>query len=218
MKRKETGQPDPTAVPAGTGAGADPPVGSGRPERTYTSFAGQRRLVTGELRTMLARTKKYLDGGGSEGVLIFEDLSGRQIDFDFRGSLQEVTARLASHPLFAEAQPAAARSGPGRPRLGVVCREVSLMPRQWEWLEEQPGGISAALRKLVEDARRNPSEAELLRRRREAASRFLWVMAGNLPNFEEATRALFAGDRARMRELMLAWPADIRDHAHRLLG
>jgi len=177
-------------------------------ERAYTSFAGQRRIVTGDLRTMLLETKKRLDAGEGETVLIFDDRTGKQIDFDFRGTPEEVVERVAPKPA----------AGPGRPRLGVVSREISLLPRHWEWLEEQPNGASAALRRLVDEARKREPEQERQRRARDAASRFMWSLAGNLPGFEEASRALYAGDREKLGELIRDWPQDIRDHVERMLG
>jgi hypothetical protein len=104
----------------------------------------------------------------------------------------------------------------GRPRLGVQSREVSLLPRHWDWLEEHPAGISAALRRLVDEARRGETGADRARRVRDAANRFMWAMAGNLPDFEEAARALYAKDTARLESLVAAWPADIRAHVVRL--
>lgn len=171
---------------------------------TYTSFAGTTLLSSGDLRTMLLATKDYLDGSEHEPVLIFEDETGQQVDFDFRGTPDEVLRRVES--------PSKPSPGRGRPKLGVVPREVTLLPRHWEWLERQPSGISAALRRVVEEAmKRNPGE-EQTRRAREAASRFLWSMAGNFPNFEETTRALFAGDQARLEDLTVDWPRDVRRH------
>jgi hypothetical protein len=98
----------------------------------------------------------------------------------------------------------------------VVAREVTLLPRHWEWLNAQPGGASVALRKLVEHARRTNGEAERQRAARDAAYRFMSAMAGDLPHFEEAARALFAEDRRAFVGLIAAWPADIRDHVVKL--
>ncbi len=186
-------------------------------QRTYTAFAGDRLLVCGSLQTMLLRTKKHIDGQGADGVLIFEDQTGRQIEFDFRGAPDDVLARLPQHPLFAGDGDSRQRTGPGRPRLGVVSREVSLLPRHWEWLEQQPNGISAALRRLVDEARKREPGKERARRGREAASRFMSVMAGDREHFEEASRALFAGDHGRLKELTRRWPRDIRGHLWRMV-
>ena len=112
-------------------------------------------------------------------------------------------------------QPAAPR-GPGRPKLGVVAREITLLPRHWEWLAQQPGGASVAIRKLVEEARRTGEDKDRIRAGQEAAYRFMSAMAGNKPHYEEAIRALFAGDPVRFEELIAGWPADVRDHAARL--
>ncbi|OZA80746.1 MAG: hypothetical protein B7X77_02015 [Caulobacter sp. 39-67-4] len=109
----------------------------------------------------------------------------------------------------APAEDAAAPRGRGRPRLGVVSREVTLLPRHWDWLAAQPGGASVALRKLVEAARRQGEGPERIRRSREAAYRFATAMAGDRAGFEAAMRALFAGDDAAFEARLVDWPADI---------
>jgi hypothetical protein len=168
---------------------------------------------------MLLKTKIFLDTADAAPVLIFDDLTGAQIDFDFRGTPDDVLARLSSHPLFAVApNNGKPHAGPGRPKLGVVCREVSMLPRHWEWLEQQPGGSSAALRRLVDDARKREPEKQDIGALRDAAGRFMMVMAGNRPNFEEVTRALYAGNYERTATLMDDWPDDIRIHAQKLIA
>lgn len=182
-------------------------------ERTYTAFEGDSLLASGGLRAMLLRVKERLDLGNAARILIFEDQTGKQIDFDFRGTPDEVLERLKSHPHFGKAS-GIGLSGPGRPKLGVVSREVSLLPRHWEWLEQQPGGISAAIRRLVDETRK--SRPERARAAREALSRFMTAMAGDFAGFEEASRALFAMDWPRFRKLTGPWPADIRAHLERM--
>jgi hypothetical protein len=135
---------------------------------------------------------------------------------DFRGTPEQVLKRLAAN---AEAQAAPDREaprGPGRPKLGVVAREVTLLPRHWDWLNSQPGGASVALRKLVEEARRANEGKDRVRRSQEAAYRFMSALAGNEAGFEEATRALFAGNRQRFDVEVASWPADVREHAQKL--
>ncbi len=183
---------------------------------TYTAFAGDRRVAGGEVRTMLGQLVAHLGSEPAAPVLVFDDGTGRQVDFDLRGTIDEVLARLPQHPLFAAEGPP--KRGPGRPRLGVVSREVSLLPRHWEWLEQQPSGSSAALRRLVEQASREQAGDEQARLAREAASRFMTAMAGDRPGYEEATRALFAGDLARLEAMVGAWPADIREFTLHLAG
>ncbi|WP_437280259.1 DUF2239 family protein [Sorangium sp. So ce375] len=176
---------------------------------TFTAFAGAERIVRGTLEEMLREAKKRLDADPELRLLIFEDASGKQVDFDFRGTLDQVLSRaMPERP---------AKAGPGRPKLGVVSREVSLLPRHWEWLERQPQGISAALRRLVEEASKRAPDEDRAREARAAASRFMWVMAGDLPLFEEASRALFASDKRRFTELTRSWPADVREHLSELL-
>jgi len=175
-----------------------------------TAFDGTRRITSGPYLRVALSLKAYDHAHPGTSVLIFDDTTGKQIDFDLRGSDAEIAARLQKRfPAAGAHQPRA----PGRPRLGVVAREVTLLPRHWEWLAAQPGGASVTLRKLVEEARRSdpPSKAKL-RSLQERAYHFMSAMAGNLPNFEEASRALFANDMARMKELIAGWPDDVRDH------
>ena len=174
-------------------------------ERTYAAFAGVRRVAAGTLRNVLPILKQRFDKNDSDSVLVFEVETGRQVDFDLRGSLEEVLERADPPP----------PRGPGRPKLGVTSREVSLLPRQWDWLEQQPSGISAALRRLVETAIKDQPGKERARRIRAALSGFLSSMAGDRPNYEEACRALFAGDSDRFEKLVRRWPKDIRDFAVR---
>jgi hypothetical protein len=172
-------------------------------QQSYTAFAGMKIVGRGGLEAMLLGAKDYLDSGGAEALLIFEDSSGKQLDFDFRGSPAEVLAR---------AEP---RKGPGRPKLGVVSAEVSLLPRHWEWLERQSKNASATLRRLIDEARKRETDGDRSRFSVEAADRAMWSLAGNLPNCEEASRALYAGDRSRFESLVSEWPGDLRSY---LLG
>jgi hypothetical protein len=149
-----------------------------------------------------------VDRGERAPVVIFDDASSQVVEIDFRGTPAEVVERLEPK--------AEAPRGPGRPKLGVVAREVTLLPRHWEWLNLQPGGASVALRKLVEHARKSNESRDRVRVARESAYRFMSAMAGNEPGFEEATRALFAGDRAKFEEHVRRWPADVREHAKKL--
>jgi hypothetical protein len=172
-----------------------------------------RMVAGGPLEITVAGVKQHLDAGGDD-VLFFEDQTGRQLELDWCGSPDEVLARAIQELQGAAPSAAPPRSGPGRPKLGVVSREVSLLPRHWQWLEQQPGGASAALRKLVETAQK--SGTERARAAREAASKFMWAMAGNLPDFEEATRALFAKEQGKLEQLITAWPHDLRAHVTKL--
>ena len=182
--------------------------------QTFTAFEGQQRLASGPL-AEVALAVKLAEQRASERVAIFSDASGRAIDLDLRGSDHEILARLPPGPVALEAVPSEPR-GRGRPKLGVVAREVTLLPRHWEWLNAQPGGASVALRKLVEAARRANGDKDRSHAARDAAYHFMSAMAGDLPGFEEASRALFADDRRRFASLIAAWPDDVRDHIVRL--
>jgi hypothetical protein len=168
----------------------------------YTAFEGDRRIASGDLHEVIQAIAPRLRPGETR---LFDNATGRTLDLDPR--------QIPDAP---SGQPAEARRGPGRPRLGVVAREVTLLPRHWEWLAAQPGGASVALRKLVEAARKAGDGRDRVRRAQEAAYRFMLDMAGDRPGYEEALRALYAGDGARFTALTEPWPADVRDHARAL--
>ena len=189
---------------------------------TYTAFCGSRRVATGSLAQVAAGIiGDQSVAGGNAPLLVFADADASPVELDLRGSLDEVLARLvhtdSEHPLEGAAEEIAeAPRGPGRPKLGVVAREVTLLPRHWDWLAAQPGGASVVLRKLVETARKQGSDADRMRAAREAVYRFMAATAGNQPGFEEAARALFAGNGPAFTEHSVSWPADLRNYAHQL--
>lgn len=168
---------------------------------TYVAFLGWKRIALGSLEEMLRDA--WANAGHADPLLIFHEQTGKQVDFDFRGSVQEVLDRAIPKPV---------RMGPGRPRLGVTSREVSLLPRHWEWLEAQSNGASATLRRLVEQARQQDSGRSQSRAAIDATGRVMTALAGNLPGFEEAYRALYARDRAKLESCVTAWPEDVRSY------
>jgi hypothetical protein len=172
---------------------------------SFTVFEGSRRVLTG------ARAEAALAmraAGGARSLVVFDDSTGAEIDFDLRGSEAEVAERFVEK----EDVP----RGRGRPRLGVVAREITLLPRHWEWLSNQVGGASVALRRLVDEARRADGGATEKRRAQSAAFRFLSSIAGDRPGFEEAIRALFADDAQAFQRHATGWPPDVITHALRL--
>lgn len=193
---------------------------AGKTRPHFTAFMGPQRLAAGPLAEVALAVMQASRRPAAPPIIIFNDATGTPIDLDLRGTDREIIARLpqpapppkpgAEEPMSAEPR------GRGRPRLGVVAREVTLLPRHWEWLGMQPGGASVALRKLVDEARRANGDADRARAARDAAYQFMSVMAGNLAGFEEASRALFADDRRRFAGLVAGWPDDIRDHVVRL--
>ena len=196
--------------------------------RTCTAFVGMRQFASGTRSDVALAVKAKEAEGGSAPILVFDDQSGAVIDFDLRGTQAEVVARLreagdAGHTGTdaATGRPSGAPSelSPrtrGRPKLGVVAREVTLLPRQWEWLASQPGGASQVLRRLVDEARRTDGGQTRTKAAREVAYRFLSALAGDLPGFEEVIRALFAGDAEGFADRMAPWPGDVRAHALKL--
>ncbi len=190
------------------------------PQTRCTAFEGPRRIASGELRHVALLTKKTVDHGAVQPILVFDDRSSRLIELDLRGTVADLMKRIegpgAGISAADDNAQALPRSGPGRPKLGVVAREVTLLPRHWQWLAAQPGGASVALRKLVEDARRVHAGSDRKRDAQESAYRFMSALAGDAHGFEEATRALFAADEKRFEEHIADWPEDVRDHAQML--
>jgi hypothetical protein len=178
---------------------------------TCTAFIGNNRYASGPVAEVALALWSVPEG---VMALVFDDATGQAIDIDTRGTPAEVVGRL--EPPVAIAEPELEPRGRGRPRLGVIAREVTLLPRHWDWLGGQPGGASVTLRKLVDQARRASGDRDRIRTAQETAYRFMSAMAGNLPGFEEASRSLFAYDRRRFAELIAEWPADVRDHCIKL--
>lgn len=160
---------------------------------TYTAFANGLWLATGSRDEVVKTLRVMPHMPRASDILVFDNETGRQIDFDLRETDQT-------------AQP----SGRGRPRLGVKAGEVTLLPRHWDWLKGQPGGASAALRRMVDAAMKQPRSAEA---GRDAAYAFLSAIAGDYPGFEEAIRALYQNDRARFEAVAAPWPPAISGHA-----
>ncbi len=177
-----------------------PSAASSAAPASLTAFHGFERIARGSRATVIAALRARSDAAA---CLVFDDHTGMQIDLDLRE---------------AEPSPGGPPRGVGRPKLGVVAREVTLLPRQWEWLARQPGGASVALRRLVDEARRVHAGRDAARAAREAAYGVMTGLAGNLPGFEEAARALFAGDRAGFEAHLAGWPDDLRSHLHELAG
>ena len=199
-----------------------------------TAFEGSQCIATGALNDVAPVAKRAVDKWAASNtplaVLIFNDVTSEVIELDWRGSPDEFATRLAAQAAAmaaptADDQPAAETSsssssprGPGRPKLGVVAREVTLLPRHWEWLGTQSGGASVALRKLVEDASRASGVQDRVRQCRAVGYKFMSTMAGHEPGFEEASRALFAGDQAGLDARIAGWPVDVQAHLRKVLA
>ncbi|MBG6219501.1 MULTISPECIES: DUF2239 family protein [unclassified Janthinobacterium] len=179
-----------------------------------TAFAGPHKVAAGTLHTVAQTLKQLVTRDPSAQILVFDDDSGSQMDLNLHGSLADVLQRLpreAAPTIDEPAAPPPARTA-GRPKLGVVAREITLLPRHWEWLATQPGGASVALRKLVEHAQRGNKAHDEQRQAREAAYKFMSALAGDARGFEEASRALFAGKQPAFLACVQEWPADVREH------
>ena len=181
------------------------------PIPSASAFVDGRLLVSGPL----AEVALTLHRTGTDGVIVLDDASGRTLDLDLRGEPEAILARYA--PPAAPADAEVSRTGPGRPKLGVVAREVTLLPRHWDWLATQRGGASVTLRRLIDETRRSASATDRRTAARDAAYRAMATLAGSLPGFEEASRRLFAGDPAGLAAVMDPWPRDVARHVLGLL-
>lgn len=198
--------------------------------KASTAFGDQRLLLSGPLVEVALAVKNELEKGSLRTFLIFDDMTGSVIDLDLRGSDADVVERLSCPPQQFTGRyvtrrdkstgivedDAAESKGRGRPKLGVVAREVTLLPRQWDWLNTRPGSASAVLRRLVEEAMHSEGAREQKRAAHEAAYQFMQAIAGDLPGYEEGIRTLFADDRTKLEQCIAAWPVDIKAHALRL--
>lgn len=182
--------------------------------RTYSAFQDGVLVAHGALPEVARAAAAAMRRSGGVAPLVFEDADGSQVELDLRGTPAQAAARAAAAPRATQA-PAPTPRGRGRPQLGVVAREVTLLPRQWEWLALQPGGASVTLRKLVDEARRANGKDDP-RLAQERAYRFLHATAGNLPGYEEALRALFKRQREDFDTAAAAWPEDLRRYARKL--
>ena len=178
-------------------------------DKTYSAFDGSNLLASGALLDVTLAVKAA-PGLAAGTILTFDDETGRVVDLDLYGAPDEIAARHKARAEGLEAR------GRGRPKLGVIPREVTLLPRHWEWLAAQRGGASVTLRRLIDEARKAEGSDADRRARRDAVYHFMSAMAGDLPGFEEATRALYAGDSAKFSAETAGWPADFRAYLDKL--
>lgn len=171
--------------------------------QSYAAFAGVWQIAAGSLAQVAAEARTRM-ARGEDRVLVFDDATGHQVDLPEDQPSETPDPRAACQP--EHAAPLSARE----------TREVTLLARHWQWLEAQPAGASGSLRRLVEQACKAGLAVQRAREAREAAGRFMWVMTGNLPGFEEASRALFAKDQPRLEQLIADWPLDVRGHVEKL--
>lgn len=171
-------------------------------ETRVVAFDGDLRIASGPAGEVALRVKRLLENGAPTGILIFDDETSRPVEIDFEGTDEDVLRFIDSW-------------GRLPPSSKPATRDVTLLPRYWEWLDDQPGGASAVLRRLVDEARKSPRDAA--RRAQDSAYRFVLTMVGDQPGFEEATRALFANDAVRFEAETQAWPMDVRDRARELV-
>jgi hypothetical protein len=176
---------------------------NGHSDITCTAFLGTRMVASGSLPSVISMVKETMEEKELLQLLVFDDSTGKQIDVEFRGKTDDLAA---------DESPRRA----GRPKLGVVSGEITLLPRHWEWLKDQPGGASVTLRKLIDEARRAGEEQGKIRASQESVYHFMTAVAGNFPHYEEALRELYSGDADRFYDSMEEWAPDIKSHIKKL--
>ncbi len=182
---------------------------------TYTAFEGSDLLFRGSLHEVVTKIKKRMGKTSHSEVFLFSDETGKLMDFNFHGTEKDVQKRLEVFSTVPERQgeeESKSLAGPGRPKLGVISREVSLLPRHWEWLAAQPSGASATLRKLIEEAKKKSAGGASLKQLQERCYKVMSVLAGDRSGYEEALRALYKKDQESFLMHINDWPKDIRKH------
>ena len=181
---------------------------------TVSAFLDDALIAQGSRETVTRRIEARYSSSDFSRIRVFEDATGRVVDLDYWDAAKNGAERPAVQrpPL-----PGQEKRARGRPKLGVTSREITLLPRQWDWLATQPGGASATIRRLVEDARKRRSESVSAAQAREGVHRFMTEMVGDRPGYEVALRALYRSDIASVLQIASGWPEDVRRYLERLL-
>ena len=175
--------------------------------REFLAFDDTSKIAEGDLLSVAEQIKQYIKDQGDRLIVIFDKHTSRVTDVYLQGSAADTEAWVRAHVPDALPQP---QKGRGRPKLGVVSREITLLPRQWDWLGSQPGGASVTLRRLVDAATKDPAAER--RAAQDATYRFATAVAGDAPGFEEAIRALYANQSEAFADLISQWPVDVKQH------
>ncbi|MCH7331632.1 DUF2239 family protein [Acinetobacter modestus] len=171
-------------------------------QMTYTAFLNEQCLASGLLADVAIAIQQHANQSNST-ILIFNDQTGRQIDLDLSGSEQNIQQRYAEPEMVKKV---------GRPKLGVISREITLQQKHWDWLDQQSSSASAVIRKLIDKELNDPNSESNRMLAKQATDRFMSAMLGNMPNYEEATRALYQGDREVFLDLIRDYPKDIKEY------
>lgn len=182
----------------------------------WTAFQDVQQFARGCPWEVAVAVSNAMQQQPGQTIFIFDDQTGRIVDIDLTMSHADLIAQLRAQHTIVQPSTTGELRTPGRPKLGVVAREVTLLPRHWEWLANQPSGASATLRKLVDQARKQDQATGGIKQAQQAADRFMTAMLGNASGYEEAARALYAGKKEIFLQYTEQWPADLRDYVRQL--
>tara|TARA_B100001013_G_scaffold338302_1_gene259147 strand:+ start:260 stop:835 length:576 start_codon:yes stop_codon:yes gene_type:complete len=178
---------------------------------TYIAIHNKSLIAQGELPAVIREAQRQFPE--AEPCLYKLD-NGKRVDIDWRGDAEEVIKRLPA----ALVPPAEKR---GRPKLGVISKEVTLLPEHWEWLSVQRGGASTTLRRLIDSAMSSMTPAQERRIKQDQLYSMMRVFEDEA-GFEAASRALYRLDEAAFSQAIGNWPealqAIYQDKFHRLLS
>lgn len=163
----------------------------------YTAFRGDTRIITDSLFNVALALQKQSE----MNVLVFNDQTGQQIDLDLSGSEDDLKQRYTEVEYVKKV---------GRPKLGVISREITLQQKHWNWLDQQSSSASAVIRKLIDKELNDPSSESNIMLAKQAIDHFMLAMLGNMPNYEEATRALYQGNKSHFLALIHNYPKDLK--------
>lgn len=102
---------------------------------TFVAFSSGVCIARGSLPMVAVEVKRATDAGAPRAIQVFDAETSEPLDLDLSGTIDDVERRhqVDNASMHGQQPDDAGRPRParGRPRLGVVSREVTLLPRHW---------------------------------------------------------------------------------------
>ena len=177
---------------------------------TFSAYGPTSCIGQGELTDVALAAHRFLRTHPDQSALILQDSTCQIIDLDLSGD-EALLERKANHYPIRSQAPVPDSKDP-------ITGEITLLPRHWQWLAEQGGNASATLRRLIDEARRDPKQKadNECRRRQQLTYRFCQALCGDFQGYEDALRALYAADKDSFKTHISTWPADFALRAEAL--